>query len=265
MAMDRRDLLRGGALLPLAMGPLARRVEAADPPPPDQPMPFDNGTVRGIARELASKPYQAPDTKLPEPFSKLSYEQYRAIRFDPARSLWRGKNLPFEVQFFHRGFLYLNRVDLFEVAGGKASPIAFSPDLFDYGELPRPTGEGLGFAGFRIHAPFNRADYFDEVCAFLGASYFRAVGKGQGYGLSARRLGITTGDTSGEEFPIFRAFWLEQPQPRASALVVHALLDGPSAAAAFRFSIRPGEATIFDVESTIYPRSDISQAGLAPL
>jgi len=71
----------------------------------------------------------------------------------------------------------------------------------------------VGFAGVRLHYPLNRPDYYDEVCAFLGASYFRAVAKGQGYGLSARGLAIKTADASGEEFPLFKTFWLERPAP----------------------------------------------------
>jgi glucans biosynthesis protein len=266
----RRDLLRHGALLPLTAVPLLHplTLAAAEAPAASGATPgtaFDGSTVRALARELAAKPYQAPSGKLPEPLAKLGYDQYREIRFDPGRALWHGKGLPFEVQLFHRGFLYTDRVELYEVAGGHAEAIRYSPDMFDFGSLPRPGGEDLGFAGFRIHAPLNRPDYFDEVCAFLGASYFRAVAKGQGYGLSARGLAIKTAEPAGEEFPVFRAFWLERPQPRSGSVVVHALLDGPSAAGAYRFTIRPGEETVFDVESAIYPRVDIAQIGLAPL
>jgi periplasmic glucans biosynthesis protein len=91
------------------------------------------------------------------------------------------------------------------------------------------------------------------------------VASNQGYGISARGLAVKTADAGGEEFPAFKAFWIERPQPRNGSIVVHALLDGPSAAASFRFSIRPGNETVFDVESAIYPRSDIAQVGLAPL
>jgi glucans biosynthesis protein len=251
-------------LLPIATLPLGA-ARAADAPPNDAGTPFDASTVRQHARALAAKPYQAPESKLPDPLAKLNYDQYRGIRFDPGHSLWRGTGLLFEVQFFHRGFLYTNRVDIYEVAGGTARPIRYSPDLFTFSDVPRPTADDLGFAGFRIHAPLNRPDYYDEVCAFLGASYFRAVAKGQGYGLSARGLTIKTGDSGGEEFPVFKAFWIERPAPRSLSIVVHALLDGPSAAAAFRFTIRPGEETLFDAESTVYPRVDINAAGLAPL
>jgi periplasmic glucans biosynthesis protein len=47
--------------------------------------------------------------------------------------------------------------------------------------------------------------------------------------------------------------------------VVHALLDSPSTTGAYRFTIRPGQETIFDVEPVLYPRTEISQAGIAPL
>src|SRR5690348_6462033 len=226
---------------------------------------FDASTVRNLARELAAKPYKPPSAALPDSFAKLTYDQYRAIRFDPGHALWRGKGLPFEVQFFHRGFIYKDRVDIYEVSEGKAEPIHYNPDLFSFGDARPPAGDDIGFAGFRIHAPFNGADYFDEVCAFLGASYFRAVAKNQIYGLSARGLAIKTADPGGEEFPVFKTFWLERPQPGTASIVVHALLDSPSCTGAFRFTVRPGEDTVIDVESALYPRADIAQIGLAPL
>jgi periplasmic glucans biosynthesis protein len=264
--MRRRDVLQGTAALPFSMATLTlQQAFAAAPLPSGKPIgTFENMTVREIARDLAAKPYKPADTTLPEPYAKLSYDQYRAIRFDPAKSLWEGSGNPFRVQLFHRGFIYKDRVDIYEVANGKAVPVSYRPEFFDLGGLPR-VSDDLGFAGFRIHGPLNRSEVRDEICAFLGASYFRAVGKHQGYGLSARGLAIKTGDPSGEEFPVFKAFWLERPAPRSRFVVVHALLDGPSAAAAFKFTIRPGDETIFDVESVIYPRSDIAQLGLAPM
>ena len=103
----------------------ARRAVAADP------TPFDGQTVRGLARALAAAPFKAPDSVLPEALAKLGYDDYRQVRFDPAQSLWRGAKLPFEVQFFHRGWLYKDRVDLFEVVDGKARPIEYRPEMFD--------------------------------------------------------------------------------------------------------------------------------------
>ena len=262
--MNRRTFVLAGTTLPVLFS--ARRQSlAAAAGSTDAAAPFDPGLLRQMARELAQKPFQAPDGKLPEPLANLTYDQYRDIRFDPQRALWRDQGLPFTVQLFHRGFLYTNKVDLYEVVDGKAQPIRYSADLFSFGATPHPPEGDLGFAGFRIHAPLNRPDYFDEVAAFIGASYFRAVGKGEGYGLSARGLAIRTADPSGEEFPIFKAFWIERPHPSVNSIVVNALLDSPSVAGALRFTVRPGDDTVFDCEATLYPRTDIAEAGIAPL
>jgi periplasmic glucans biosynthesis protein len=256
-AMRRRDILLQAAVLPAlaAFGSVARADDAA---------PFDGSTVRNMARDLAQHPWQAPDQTLPPELKDLDYQQYRSIRFDPGHALWRGQGLRFTAEFFHRGFLYKEAVKMFEVVDGKAAPIHYSPDLFTFGKVKPPTGD-IGFAGFRLHNLLSKPDYYDEICAFLGASYFRAVAKGMGYGLSARGLAIKTADPAGEEFPAFRAFWLERPGKGSDAIVVHALLDSQSATAAFRFTIRPGQQTVFDTEMALYPRVDLATAGIAPL
>src|SRR3546814_1658102 len=110
-------------------------------------------------------------------------------------------------------------------AGGRATPFAISTGLFDYTPQPVPAVGDIGFAGFRLHAPINRADHFDELCSFLGASYFRAVAKGLNYGLSARGLALGSGEPAAEEFPRFTTFWLERPARDARVMVVHALPD----------------------------------------
>ena len=258
--MHRRTLLCG-----LAAVPLFARLPAAYA---DQPgTPFDANTVRELAQNLASKPFQPQDTALPKGLADLSYDQYRAVRFDKAHALWRGTKLPWQAEFFHRGSIYKGRVDVNVVSAGRSTPVLYSPDQFSFGGATPPTNENLGFAGFRLHAALNKPSYFDEVCAFLGASYFRAVAKGLNYGLSARGLAIKTADPGGEEFPFFRTFWIEQPAPgpHAGPITVHALLDSQSAAAAFQFVITPGAETVFDTELTLYPRVDIDQVGVAPL
>lgn len=247
MALTRRDTMAAAALL----------VGAAGPAPG-----FTAATVERQAAALARAPFQDPKTPLPPGMDALNYEAYRAIAFRGERALWQG--LPFRIGLFARGFLYERGVELFEVVDGAATPVAFSPEMFDTGGGP-PLPAGLGFAGFRIHAAINQPDRYDEFCVFLGASYFRAVGRGTFYGLSARGLAIGTGRPAPEEFPFFRAFWLERPQQGATALVVHALLDSPSVAGAYRFLIRPGETTTTDVECTLFPRVAIEDWGVAPL
>ncbi|MBN8920327.1 MAG: glucan biosynthesis protein, partial [Rhizobiales bacterium] len=96
-------------------------------------------------------------------------------------------------------------------------------------------------------------------------SYFRAVGKGQNYGLSARGLSLNTGAAAGEEFPAFRAFWIERPSKQSDAVTVHALLDSKSTTAAHRFTIRPGTTTVFDVDMALYPRVNLDKAGIGTL
>ena len=257
--MRRRELLPLLATLGLAP---AAAVAANEPPASSA---FDAATVRNLARAMALKPFQPPDNKLPDVLGNLKYSEYQTLRFDKSKALWRGNNSKFSVEFFHRGFLFKDRVDIYEAADGQARLIPYSTDMFDLSKLPSKPEGNLGFAGFRVHYPLNKPDVADEICAFLGASYFRAVARGQGYGLSARGLAIKTGDPSGEEFPLFRSFWLERPSPGSDVMVIHALLDSQSAAAAFRFTLRPGAETQMDTEMALYPRVDLTQAGLAPM
>jgi periplasmic glucans biosynthesis protein len=260
--LNRRRFLLAAASLPLVKSSSGGFISPARA----DSVPFDRSIVRQVARDAASKSYKAPETKLPDQLKNLDYDHYRQIRFLPEHALWRGEKLPFEVQFFHRGFFYAPKVDIYEVNNGQATKIAYRREDFSFGNNALPDAQtDLGFAGFRLHAPINRRDYYDEVCVFLGASYFRAVAKGEIYGLSARGLAINTGDAKGEEFPLFKAFWIEKPTSNANSIVVHALLDSESTTAAYRFTIRPGDTTVFDVEMAIYPRVDLEHAGLAPM
>ena len=259
--MHRRSVIAAALAAPLVLTGRSLGVRAAD----SDTTPFDGQTVRKLAQALSQSPYQAPDTRLPKGFDSLSYDKYRQIRFDTNQSLWRGRNLAFEAQFFHRGFLFQNRVDINEVADGKSQPIRYRPELFDFGSMPRPEGQDLGWAGFRLHTKLNKPDYADEFAVFLGASYFRAIGRNTGYGLSTRALSIKTANAGGEEFPAFRSFWLERPQPGVNTMVVSALFDSPSATGAMRVTIRPGDTTVEDIELSIYPRVDIAEPGIGTM
>ncbi|MFP5404773.1 MAG: glucan biosynthesis protein [Gammaproteobacteria bacterium] len=262
--MNRREFVIGS----LGLVAMARfgLVAGKTPWDAEQGAPFDGSMVRQLARELAQSPYKAPNDPLPPELKDLNYDAYRAVRFRPESALWREENLPFRVEFFHRGFLFTARVDIYVVNEGRAKAVPYSPSQFSFGNTPPPKPDAaLGFAGFRLHYRLNRPDYFDEVAVFLGASYFRAVAKGQVFGLSARGLSISTADPKGEEFPSFRSFWIERPAQGAQSIVVHALLDSPSTTGAYRFTIRPGEATVTDIEVALYPRAEIAQPGLGTL
>lgn len=241
---------------------------AAHPPAPARaPSPaFSFAAVEKLAQDRASKPYRNRSTPLPEAISKLTLEQYRDIRFQRTSSLWYDKSL-FEVQFFHRGYNFDRRVNISEVSGGVARPVLYNPAMFDFGpRVPKIAfPPDLGFAGFRIHYPLNTPAYKDELIVFLGASYFRVLGRNQVYGLSARGLAIDTGSTSGEEFPYFTDFWLLKPDPAARTLIIYALLDSPGIAGAYQFEVRPGTTTQVQVTAELYPRRQIAKLGIAPL
>jgi glucans biosynthesis protein len=228
---------------------------------------FGLETVVELARRLAAKPFSEGEGQVPDFLLDLTYDQWRDIRFRPEKSLWRGENLPFEAQFFHPGFYYNRPVKINVVNGKKVEPFRFSSGLFHYGlnEFRAEVPADLGFAGFRLHYPLHSKDYFDEIAVFLGASYFRAVGKGQRFGLSARALAIDTALASGEEFPFFKEFWLQKPARKADRITVFALVDSPSATGAFRFVILPGETTAIDVAGTVFLRRPVGKLGIAPL
>lgn len=272
--LDRRTLLGTAAVFgalaaegPAALFRFVTSASAQQPAVDDVFEAFGPEHVKRLAQTLATKPFSKPRIDLPEPFNKLGYDQYRDIRFRVEQSIWRGEKLDYELQLFPMGWLYDVPVELWIAENGRARQLRADGTLFSVGPLigGSPQAAPYGFSGFRVHGPLNRADYLDEYVVFQGASYMRAVGRGQGYGVSARGLAVNTARPGGEEFPLFRAFWIEKPKAGAGELVVHALLDSPSVSGAYRMAITPGAATIMDIDATIYPRRQIASIGLAPL
>ncbi|HYF41721.1 MAG TPA: glucan biosynthesis protein G [Ramlibacter sp.] len=234
---------------------------------------FDFETLAQLARERALAPAEAAPSDLPPALAALDYDGLRDIRFRPDHALWRDRGLPFEAMFFHRGRYHPQPVRIHELGTqGQVRPVRYENTSFDYGRNPvdgRGWGD-LGFAGFRVHYPLNSPDYKDELVVFLGASYFRALGAGQQYGLSARGLAIdTAGAEQPEEFPRFSEFWLQQPEPGARELTVYALLESARATGAYRFVVRPGTQTRMEVRSRVFLRASAGQPvktlGIAPL
>lgn len=228
---------------------------------------FDFADVAQQAQKLSRSAYEKPATNLPKTIQNLTYDQYRDIRFDTDKSLWHSAKLPFEVAFFHQGLFYDHPVKINEIVGKKATPVKFDPASFNYGknDIDKKQLQDLGFAGFRIHFPVNAEKYKDEVMVFLGASYFRALGKGQLYGVSARGLAVDTGLNTGEEFPQFSEFWLERPQPGDKELTIYALLNSTRLTGAYRFVLKPGADTTVDVKARLYLRAPVTTLGIAPL
>ena len=238
----------------------------ADVQPAPTPAQFGFANIDKLARERAAKPFQDSSPKLPEAIANLSYDQYRDIRYRPQDAIWRGQSM-FEVQMFHRGFNFDKRVNLYEVSEAGVRPILYSTSMFDFGKINSPgqLPPETGFAGFRVHYPLHTPAYKDEVITFLGASYFRFLGRNQTYGLSARGLALDAATTKGEEFPYFTDFWLVRPKQEDRALTIYAVLDSKSVTGAYRFDVRPGTLTQVEVTSRLYPRRAIEKLGVAPL
>lgn len=232
-------------------------------------LPFDFEVLQFKAKTLASQPYVARASKVPKSLEKLTYDQHREIRFVPDRTWWRREKLPFQIDFFHPGFIFNHTVQVSELVNGMAAPIAFDSKMYEYGRNQRLnlTDGSMGFTGLRVLTTLAAPPAVDELAVFQGASYFRAIGLQQRYGLSARGLALNTGEPTGEEFPIFEEFWVEKPTADSKEAIVFALMDSPSVAGAYRFAVRPGPAAVMEVKAALYVRAGaaIKSFGVAPL
>ncbi|WP_134724793.1 glucan biosynthesis protein [Paracoccus luteus] len=245
----------------------AAAIPATDPADVAPAWSFDQVVAR--AAELAGQAHQRRDATLAAPFADLGYDAYRGIRFRREADPWR---LPdFGLDLLPPGMLYTDPVTINLVENGAVRALPFDPSVFDFDDISfppdaaaMPAGD-MGWSGFRLRANLNRPDHLDELAVFQGASYFRALSRGARYGLSARGLALGTGSAEGEEFPVFREFWLHRPGARDRAVTVQALLDSPSVAGAYEFVITPGDDTVIATRAALFPRRDLAQAGIAPL
>ncbi|MGC4395357.1 glucan biosynthesis protein [Hydrogenophaga sp. T2] len=232
---------------------------------------FDWDQLTHLAQVRASEPWRESGDKLPEPLASITYDQLRDIRFRPERSTWRDLKLPFEAQYFHLGLYQTQPVRIHELMpDGSVRHLPYRTDDFHFGgnRFDTTAWGDLGHAGFRLHYPLNNVAYKDELVVFLGASYFRALGAQQQYGLSARGLAVDTAGGNGEEFPRFSEFWIQRPAADAKALTVFALLESPRVTGAYRFDIRPGFNTTLGVRARLFARdgaAPIKTLGVAPL
>jgi glucans biosynthesis protein len=237
--------------------------------------------VTSLAAERSRTAWVPPGSVVSgTPAEELSYDRYRTITFRDDRAIW-GDDLPFELRLDHPGGGVDTPVRVHLVSSDTARRVDFTSEMFTYGgdleaddfDLP----PDAGFAGFRVLNEMNRPGHVDEIVSFRGASYFRLLGPGQVYGLSARGVALDVAGPAPEEFPEFVEFWIQRPEPADTSLVIHALLDGPSITGAFRFELVPGRAdvvagpespprpTALHVRTRLFARSEIERLGVAPL
>jgi glucans biosynthesis protein len=263
--LKRRSFLArlAAALGGLTLDPVAT-VSAAD----TTPSAFSPNLVIDIARALSEHPL-IPLMPVPDKLLKLDYDRYRQIRFDKKAAIWAGSRTKFSVEMFAPGLFYTNGIRVHTVENGVAKQVQVDKNTFTApsSEITDLLAEFNKVAGFRLHYPLNTPKYQDEFVVFAGASYFRAVSKGQNYGLSARGLAIDLAEPSpnSEEFPFFRQFWIERPANKADAVVVHALLDSQRVTGAYHFKIFPGDPTRMEVKATLFPRTRLNHIGIGVL
>jgi glucans biosynthesis protein len=267
--MRRRDWLKVSGVLAaaLALNARAGAQSVGAPKRLGKARPFDYARLKGDARALAAQAYRPRSAPLPEAIKRIGYDAYQAIDFRRDRGLWTKQDrLLFDARFFHLGLYFHDPVHIHEVVDGQAYELAYDPAMFLFGPKSGLQSAALpadlGFAGFRL---IYHTDRERDVAAFLGASYFRAVGGELQYGLSARGLAVDTGAGHPEEFPAFTDFWLERPASGAQRVTVYALLNSPSVAGAYRFEIVPGSTLVMDVDAALYPRRLMERIGVAPL
>lgn len=229
-----------------------------------QAFQFDD--VINKAQKLAGAGYTAPEL-VPQFLRDLTYSQHQAIKLQPGTNLWHESGSRFQVSMIPPGNFYSHAVSLSVVDREGVHKVPFQKEDFVYpnDDLKALIPADLGFAGFELTYPISNPKTRSQFLVFGGASYFRGIGTGQQFGLSARGVAINTGLPSGEEFPSFTEFWLVRPSPGAKTIVIYALLDGPSLTGAYQFIVTPGEKTEIQTSAKLFFRNDVQQPGFAPL
>jgi glucans biosynthesis protein len=224
-------------------------------------------TVAQEAQALIQKPQRTPKA-LPRGLQSLSYDQYREIRFRPSEALWWNTDSRFRVEFFHLGHLFNNQMNIFEISETHMQEIPFIEDAFDYGNSGYEPGffnSPKGYSGIRVKYPLNTEEVFDDLIVFQGASYFRALGARQTYGLSLRGIAMNTIGEK-EDFPRFTKLWLKKPKPSADQFTIFALLEGEKVTGAYQFDISPKGVAKIEVHARLFFREDgAAEVGIAPL
>ncbi|MBD3662309.1 glucan biosynthesis protein G [Sulfitobacter sp. TSTF-M16] len=262
--MLRRDVLK--SLMALAVVPTASYAQEPGLSLGDEVTPFSAGILVERARIMATQSY-VPRPQIPASWRDLTYDQYRKIWFDARNALWEDTDRPQRVDVFPPGLYFPQAVALNVVENGQARAVGFDMDVFDTTDkFPDvEIDDTLGYSGLRLRAELEKKGIFQEYAVFQGASYFRGIGTGETYGISARGLALKTGDPMGEEFPDFTAFWLEAPNPESATQVLHALLDSPSITGAYTFEITHGPVLEMKVSAQLFAREDVTHMGVAPL
>lgn len=254
-----------GSLLPVPGGAPWAAEKSLDFGPAER---FSFDMLVEKARGMAERHYEPPLRPAPEVIKRIDYEEWGKIRYNTNYALFGDAGGIYPATFFHLGMFFQKAVNMYAVDDGKARRILYNNRYFDMPKdsVARKLPEKSGFAGFRLQESRKRDDWrTQDWVAFLGASYFRAIGALNQYGLSARGIVIDSAEPTPEEFPDFTDFYIEGARGETDPVFVYALLDGPSVTGAYRFSIWRKEGVLTEIEAALFLRKDVKRLGLAPL
>jgi periplasmic glucans biosynthesis protein len=274
-SFNRRDLLRltlGGVAAPAAgLAGSASRLEAQSAAASTGAAALGNSEafaavkVVDLARALAAEAHKPAAPAPLDALAAATPEDMAAIRLKPSELVWAGDGLAFAIEPLHRSRNFPGEVELYTVDSGIASRVAYDPSKFDFGKLkPPPASAQLGFTGLRVHQRTSDGK-LKPVASLLNASILSGIAHNQVWGAISRPLTVRSGEQMAEEAPQIRTVWIEKPKPTATELIAHAVVDTPSLAAAVRFTLRAGEATVIDTEGTVFTRKQVDHFGLTPI
>lgn len=230
--------------------------------------PFSFEALVERAREMAATAYTPPYRPAPPIVAQIDYGAHGEIRFRRDSALFASSPGIYPVTFFHLGRYFPSRVAMHVVEGKTARKVRYSSEYFDMPKdsVARRLPPDAGFAGFRLHESLRRADWqTQDWVAFLGASYFRAIGALGQYGISARGIAVDTAMPTPEEFPEFVEIYIAPAMAEDEPVLVYALLDGPSITGAYRFAIQRTEGVMMEIDKRLFVRQAMSRLGIAPL
>ncbi|MEB0011829.1 glucan biosynthesis protein D [Glaciimonas sp. Gout2] len=238
---------------------------------------FSFDTLIAQAKVLAQAPYKPQATAPRAILDKIDYAAHGKIKYKTDYALFAEGPGQFPVTFFHLGRFFQSPVHMHLIDDSgkvpKAREIVYDESYFDMPvdsparDLPR----GSGFSGFRFQES-RRGDqdkldwHKNDWVAFLGASYFRAIGDLYQYGLSARGIAIDVAQAGkSEEFPNFTHFYFTVPDDNSDTVTVYAMLDGPSICGAYKFVMQRGAGVTMEIDTALFLRRDIDRFGIAPV
>jgi len=269
MPIDRRTLLKAATASALLGTADNTGMAASATLKFGDPEPFSYDKLKALAARRAKEPYVAPQQPAASVVRKINYEEWGKIIFDTDYALYANGPERYPITFFHLAEWFRKPVKIYAVENSEARQIIYRSSYFQMPatSIARRLPSGIGFAGFRVQeARGGKLDWRrNDWVAFLGASYYRAIGELFTYGASVRGVAIDTAvGNRPEEFPDFTHFYLHEPQD-GDSVTVYALLEGPSVVGAYRFVTTRGKGVVMEIEQTLHLRRPVERLGLVPL